>query len=185
MNHGHAITSGGTRLECLTGSVKGVKDRSRRPSAVKEPWPEPAGDPGAGAADLAADVLGRYQSIYRAALNAWCRSRRAKPEPPAAERGDKGPSKKKQSAGSEGPPGNPVFLAKAMEALKAIRALKGLDAPRRNETAGPDGGPVPPVDDLKGMTYEQLCVLEAQLLAEIEPAGDAAPPPQTTLKATP
>ena len=130
-------------------------------------WPRSAGDPEANAADLTADVLALYKSLYREAMKACRDSRRGNRPPPAKKTGSEDKAKKKPPKQTAVRPGNPVFLTKAMEALKAIRDLKGLDVPRRSEIAGPSGGPIQLAairnEDLRSMTDEQLATLEIEI----------------------
>lgn len=42
----------------------------------------------------------------------------------------------------EGQSGNPALLAQAMKALADIRAIWGLEAPKKQELSGPDGGAI-------------------------------------------
>lgn len=42
----------------------------------------------------------------------------------------------------EGQSGNPALIAQALAAQAAIRAIWGLEAPKRQEVSGPEGGPV-------------------------------------------
>ncbi|MEI8375475.1 MAG: helix-turn-helix domain-containing protein [Planctomycetota bacterium] len=91
---------------------------------------------------MIADIVERYELIYREALNAWRSSRREKPVEPRDDSDTADDSKKKRSIQGEGRAGNAAFLGKAMAALKAIREIRGLDAPRQTQISGLGGGPV-------------------------------------------
>jgi len=134
-------------------------------------------------AQMIAETIKRYNSIYREAMKAWRRSQAERQVRMAEESGGDGSggrTRKKKSIRSEVRAGDPAFLAKAMEALKAIRQIKGLDAPRRTEIAGPGGGPIDLAtledQDLRNLTNEQLAELEREVEARIlgeetSPAG--------------
>ena len=92
----------------------------------------------------------------------------------------KAAAKKKKEKPARRTPRHPsehALLGRAMEALKAIREIRGLDAPRQSEIAGPCGGPIPlsalTVNDLSGLSTEELYVIEARLHAECEPDIEA------------
>ena len=42
----------------------------------------------------------------------------------------------------KGQSGNPALLEKAMQALENIRSIWGLEAPKKQEFSGPEGGPI-------------------------------------------
>ncbi len=93
-------------------------------------------------AAMIADIVERYELIYREALDAWRNSRREKPVEPRDDSDTADGSKTKRSIQGEGGVGNAAFLGKAMAALKAIREIRGLDAPRKTQISGLGGGPV-------------------------------------------
>lgn len=82
------------------------------------------------------ETLKQYRYLYQQSLSAWESSLEDAEE--ISTGGKDGPSEK-----IKGQSGNPAHIRNAQESLKAIREVLGLDAPKRQELSGPEGGPIP------------------------------------------
>lgn len=82
------------------------------------------------------ETLKQYRYLYQQSLSAWELSLEDAEE--ISTGGKDGPSEK-----IKGQSGNPAHIRNAQESLKAIREVLGLDAPKRQELSGPEGGPIP------------------------------------------
>lgn len=82
------------------------------------------------------EVAAQYRYLYQQSLAAWELSLEDAEE--ISTGGKNGPSEK-----VTGQSGNPAHIKNAQESLKAIRDILGIDAPKKQELTGPEGGPIP------------------------------------------
>lgn len=81
------------------------------------------------------EAISQYRYLYQQSLSAWELSLEDAEE---VTTGGKDGDKEKV----KGQSGNPAHIKNAQESLKAIRDILGLDAPKKQEVSGPEGGPI-------------------------------------------
>lgn len=133
-----------------------------------------------GAARMMGIALARLESVYREAMEEWRGSQgeievRLVEDTEAADGG----SKKKRSVRTLPPRRNAALLARATVAAVASCRLMGRPAPPSTEVADRDAARIPletlTEDDLQGMTFEDLRVINARLSAKIVAEGGTVP----------
>ena len=85
--------------------------------------------------------LARIDQLERTYWDAWLDSRKQK-QIQESEKEEGAKARTKANIKREDRDGNPQFLAGVQWCIKRRCTLLGLDAPRRVEVSGPDGGPV-------------------------------------------
>ena len=140
----------------------------------------------ADAGEMIANAVARYDSIYRAAMDAWRNSKMDKEVRFVEDSEAPSGSKKKKSVRTEGRAGDVAFLTKAREAVDAICKLLPRGAQRPSKAEASNRVPLALDDvtenDLSNMSDEELRSVVAHYTAEIERAkqpGEPLPPEST------
>lgn len=100
------------------------------------------------AAEIKARQTAQLEALYESLVEQWRRScedsERTQTIAGLAKATETGyielPDRKTRTV--EGQSGNPALIAQALAAQAAIRAIWGLEAPKKQELSGPEGGPI-------------------------------------------
>lgn len=133
-------------------------------------------------AEMTANAVARYDSIYREAMDAWRNSKMDKEVRFVEDAEAPNGSKKKKSLRTEARAGDVAFLTKAKDAVDSICRLLARDAQRRSNVEAPDHPSIAADDatdkELANMSFDELLAAKAECDAEMERVMRAARPPR-------
>ena len=133
----------------------------------------------AGSAEMAADAVARYKTLYDEALEGYRRSQEDKATERVVETETARGPKKKRTVRRVNQVGKYAFLAAGRRAVDGMVKIVARVAPRPAKVEAPDQGPLPPEAAAKEASPKtSKNDLEAQCLAEIGRREKAAAAPQ-------
>lgn len=85
---------------------------------------------------------------------------------------------------AKGQAGDARFLSAAIEALRSKRAIWGIEAPKKAEISGPQGGPIQVSGPAKAKAEAELTEWRKQMATEVSSFSSAPPTPPTSATPT-